>query len=78
MRKSSNVTLTVVATMGLAAHGQQVPPVNANPPGCQSIPQPNGAVVQDCGHHGFTGSGVNHHHRRGGFGAIGAMFKGGG
>ena len=75
MRKSTNVTLTVVTAMGLTAHGQQLPPANSYP--CPATPQTNGAVAQDCGHHGSIGSGVAHK-KHGGFGAIGAMFKGGG
>jgi hypothetical protein len=75
MRKSTNVTLTVVTAMGLTAHGQQLPPVNSNP--CPATPQINGVADPNCGQHGSRGPGVAHK-KRGGFGAIGARFKGGG
>jgi len=78
MRKSTNVTLTVVTAMGLTAQAQQLPqPGNSNPVDCRATAQRNGAGAQDCVH-GSTRSGIFHFRKRGGFGAIGASSKGGG
>jgi len=80
MKKSHSITLTVIASMGIAAHAQQAPLTPGAPvasQGCEErrkAEKAAGTPVETCGH---SGSGA-HAASRGGFGATGKGQSGGG
>jgi hypothetical protein len=78
MKKSQSITLTVLASVGIAAHAQQGPAAPAAPVVSQSCEQRRqaakaaGTPAETCGHS------TAHATSRGGFGATGKGHSSGG
>ena len=81
MKKSQSITLTVIASMGIAAHAQQAPIAQAAPPSpvaAQTCEERRQAAIAAGTPAETCGRATAHGTSRGGFGATGKSLSSGG